>query len=457
MRTRIVVAVVTAVLFAGACGNASSPKTAAVPSTKPGAPPVTEVSGAALKENVPLTGVPGVTNDAIKVAVITAGTNPLAGDFTRFTDGVQAYFDMVNASGGIYGRKLEISSKRDDNFINDEQTVKTSLVEDHAFAMFVSTPLFGGAPDLAATNPPMPTFMWNINAEFAGKPNLFGNVGANCFACASQIWPYIAREEHFTNVAVLAYGGITASKSYAAGVKASFAKYPSAKIAYFDQGLQIGQPDVSAEVGAMKKKHVQLVFTSLDQTETLIIGKEMQKQHLDAVQFVNNLYDPQFIHDNAQYLEGDFVAPQFAALEATPLMPVEQDFVKWMTTDGKPISELAGYGWIAALQLAHGLKLAGPRFSQQSVVEKLNQDTHFDADGMIVPIDWTKQHNDPSGPNGRVNKYAGDYPCLSPVRVHDGKFVSVFTKPGKPFLCMTGGHNAPTLTQTPTYVTFAPS
>ncbi len=183
----------------------------------------------------------------------------------------------------------------------------------------------------------------------------------------------------------------------------------------------------------------------------------MQKQHLNAVQFVNNLYDPQFVKANAQYLEGDFVAPQFAAFESTPLPPVEQDFITWMQKDGKPISELPGYGWIAALEFVHGLKLAGPRFSQQSVVDKLNEDKHFDADGMIVPIDWTKQHNDPSGPNGTSDQYAGDYPCLSPVRIHDGKFVSVFTKPGKPFVCMVGGRNAPTLTKTPTYMSFAPS
>ena len=415
------------------------------------------MSGAALKQNVHLSGVPGVTDDAISVAVITAGTNPLAGDFRRFVDGVQAYFDMVNASGGIYGRKLVIGAKRDDNFVNNEQTVKASLVEDHAFATFVSTPLFGGAPDLAATNPAMPTFVWNINAEFAGKPNLFGNVGANCFACASQLWPYIAREEGIKNVAVLAYGAITASKNYANGVKASFAKYPSAKIAYFDPNLQIGQANVSAEVGEMKKRHVQLVFTSLDQTETLIIGKEMQKQHLDAVQFVNNLYDPQFVRDNAQYLEGYFVAPQFAALESTPLMPVEQDFIEWMGKNDKPIAELPGYGWIAALQLVHGLQARRPELLPEAPHRlaqpghALRRRRHDRADR----LDQTAQR--PSGPHGTSNKYAGDYPCLSPVRIRDGKFVPVFPKPGKPFICMTGGRNAPKLTEQATYESFAPS
>ena len=421
----------------------------------PGAPPITEASGATLQKNIPLTGVQGVTNTQISVAVITAGTNPLAGDYTRFVDGVQAYFDMINSEGGIYGRKLVISAKHDDQFVNDEQVVKASLAEDHVFATFIATALFGGAPDLAVSNPLMPTFTWNINQEFAGKPNLFGSVGAICFACKGQIYPYVAQQEHFTRVAVLGYGAIAASKNAAAGFKASFEKYPSAKVVYFDPSLQIGQLDVSAEVSKMKDKKVQLVFTAIDQRETLIVAKEMAKQHLDAVQFVNNLYDPAFVHDNAQYLEGDFVAPQFAALENTPQLPVEQEFVTWMRKSGRSVSEIPGYGWISALQFVHGLKLAGPNFSQQKLIDSLNQATHFDADGMIVPIDWTKQHNDPAGPNRTANQYAGKYQCISLTRVHNGKFVPVLTLPGKPWVCMVGGPNASTLTKNATYENFA--
>jgi branched-chain amino acid transport system substrate-binding protein len=442
-------------LLAVACGNAGSSKPIVVPTTKPGAPPISEVSGAALHRNIPLTAVQGVTNTQINVAVITAGTNPLAGDYTRFADGIQAYFDMINAEGGIYGRKLVISSEHDDQFVNDEQTVKASLAQDHVFATFIATALFTGAPDIAASNPAMPTFMWNINQEFAGIRNLFGSMGAICFTCQSQLDPYIAQQEHISRVAVLAYGGIAASKNYAEGVKASFAKYPSANVAYFDPNLQVAQADLSGEVAQMKQKHVQLVFTSIDQNETLILGKEIAKQHLDAVQYVNNLYDPQFVHDNARYLEGDLVAPQFAALENTPQPPVEQEFVKWMGKSGKPVSELPGYGWIDALQFVEGLKLAGPNFSQPKVIDSLNQDTHFDADGMIVPIDWTKQHNEPGGPNGTANQYAGKYQCVSLTEVHDGKFVPLLTEPGKPWVCMSGGPNAPTLTRNATYANFA--
>src|SRR5207244_733945 len=212
-------------------------------------------------------------------------------------------FNKVNAEGGIYGRKLVITANHNDGFINNQSTVKSSLPQDHAFATFIATPLFYGAPDLAASQPPMPTFTWNINQEFAGKPNFFANLGALCFTCKGQINPFIAREAGLKRVAVLAYSAPAASPQCAKGIKGSFQQYPSATVAYYDTNIPLGSADLSAQVSQMKQKNVQLVFTCMDQREVVILAKEMAKQHLNAVQALPNLYDPQFVQANAQYLE----------------------------------------------------------------------------------------------------------------------------------------------------------
>jgi ABC-type branched-subunit amino acid transport system substrate-binding protein len=459
MRSRILAAGAVVALLTVACGNAGSSSKSSIPTTQPGAPPITEVTGADLQKNVPLTGVQGVTDKEIKVAVITAGSNPLAGDYTTYVDGIQAYFDMINSEGGIYGRKLVISANRNDGFANNQQTVKQSLAEDHAFATFIASPLFTGAANIGASKPQMPTFIWNINQEFAGKPNMFGNVGALCFTCVGQGLPFLAQSQGITKVAALAYGSPAASKNCAAGIKNSFTKYPSAKVVYFDDNLQLAQPDLSAQVSQMKEKGVQLIATCIDQAETLILAKELAKQHLDAVQNLPNSYDPKFAADNAQYFEGSFVAPQFASFEYKPLLPTQEQFIEWMGKLNKRVFEIPAYGWINALQLVHGLKLAGPEFSQQKLIDSLNQDTAFDAEGMIPPIDWTRQHNDPAGPNGTTNtEVSGKYICASTVTIHDGKFVPLDDVPeGKQFICMTGGANSPTLTETPEYMRFGPS
>ncbi len=309
MRSRILAVGAVVALLTVACGNAGSDKPVVTPTTDPGAPPITEASGADLQKNVPLSGVQGVTDTEIKVAVITAGSNPLAGDYTTFKDGIQAYFDMINDQGGIYGRKLVISADRNDGFVNNQQTVKTSLANDKAFATFIASPLFYGANDIAKSKPQMPTFIWNINQEFAGKPNIFGNVGALCFACKGQGLPFLAQSQGFTKVAVLAYGSPAASKKCAAGVKQSFEAYPSADVVYFDDNLQLGQADVSAQVSQMKDKGVQLISTCVDQRETLILAKELAKQHVDAVQQLPNSYDPRFVGRQRAVFRGQLRRP----------------------------------------------------------------------------------------------------------------------------------------------------
>src|SRR4029078_2159557 len=106
-----------------------------------------------------------------------------------------------------------------------------------------------------------------------------------------------------------------------------------------------------------------------------------------------------------------------------------------------------------------GWSLAAPDCSHKTFIDSLNQDTAFDAEGMIEPIDWSIQHNDPTGPNGTTNeKVAGKYICASTVKIHDGKFVPLPEVPaGKQWICMTGGDNAATRTKTPGDMRFGPS
>ena len=79
---------------------------------RPGGANVTEVTGADLQKNVSVSA-PGVTDKQIDVAVITAKTNILGGHYGEYADGIQEYFDYVNAPmsegglGGIYGRQAE--------------------------------------------------------------------------------------------------------------------------------------------------------------------------------------------------------------------------------------------------------------------------------------------------------------------------------------------------------------
>lgn len=71
--------------------------------------------------------------DQILVPVISVTNNP-QGSFAALADGVRAYFAMVNAGGGIYGRQLKLTKVRDDQLGNNRQTVQAALPQDNAFA-----------------------------------------------------------------------------------------------------------------------------------------------------------------------------------------------------------------------------------------------------------------------------------------------------------------------------------
>jgi len=98
---RLLIGVVVLVcVTATACGNSksqnSSPTTSPLSNT-----PLTTASAADLTKNVPRPGVKGVTDSTIRVAVITAKTNPIGGRYHEFIDGIKAYFKVINDAGGI--------------------------------------------------------------------------------------------------------------------------------------------------------------------------------------------------------------------------------------------------------------------------------------------------------------------------------------------------------------------
>jgi branched-chain amino acid transport system substrate-binding protein len=89
---------------------------------------------------------PGIT----ATSVLLGGTVPLTGEAAAFgtvAPGAKAYFDYVNAKGGVYGRKIEY--RYYDDAYNPAQTVQLTrklVEEDHVFAIFGSV---GTANNLA--------------------------------------------------------------------------------------------------------------------------------------------------------------------------------------------------------------------------------------------------------------------------------------------------------------------
>src|SRR5690242_10887828 len=106
MRSRsFFAAAIVLTMLAAACSNTSTGK-AAPTTADTGKTSNTTANAQDLTKKVPRPGVSGVTDSEIRVAVITAKTNPLGGKYHEYIDGIKAYFKTINDKGGIYGRQL---------------------------------------------------------------------------------------------------------------------------------------------------------------------------------------------------------------------------------------------------------------------------------------------------------------------------------------------------------------
>lgn len=381
-------------------------------------------------QQFPPVNQPGVTQTEINVGGVVSKTNPLGGDYASAFDGVQAYFNMVNASKdkGIYGRKLNLTSKRDDQVGMGRQEVQGLISEDNVFAVLpVAVLLFTGADLLGQSG--IPTFGWNINAEWgseqaAGPPNLFGEKGSFlCFTCPTQTLPWLAQKLKTKKVGLLAYQ-VPQSADCAKGVQATFDKYPSAKVEFVDTSLAFGVTDLSSDVSQMKDKGVDLVTTCMDNNGTLTLAKEMKKQGMDAVQYLPNAYNQKFISENAPFFQGSYALTFFTPFEVKQKPKGLKDFQKWMKKGGFEQNENSMAGWINADQFVTGLKGAGPDFTRQKVIDAINAEKNFTAHGLLAGLDWSVVHQ-ADQPEG----------CTVLSKIENGKFVPSFGQPGKPFVC----------------------
>ncbi len=383
-------------------------------------------------------GAPGITPTEIDVGSLATETGSFSAGFGEIVDGVKAYFAMINAQGGVDGRKLVLKYELDDtgNPTTDTAQARTLVEQDHVFAIVgVGTPLFAGAQYLAQSG--TPTFGYVVSQDWQNAPNLFGAYGSTLdYTTGASTTAFIANQLHATAVGVVAYGVAPQSKDAcqadANGMKALGINVPFVDVNY---NYFNGNPD--PDVLQMKADHVDLMLSCMQGKDNLAFANSFVQHGMNGVKEVwLNGYDRSQVAANPPLQNNQIYLLQHVPFEAAAAFPGKYPGMElYLKTMQKyepqwVYDDIAIQGWINAAQFVQGLRdvaKEGKPLTQANLIAAINKETAFTAGGLMAPLNWTVAHTQAVPPF-----------CSGFVQTVGGRFVPAFVQPGDQVLvCFT--------------------
>jgi ABC-type branched-subunit amino acid transport system substrate-binding protein len=377
---------------------------------------------------------PGVTATSIKVGAISTLTGPIASNFLAMVPGEEAYFDMVDAHGGVNGRKIDLAWNLDDGGspTTFSQLAHTLVNQDHAFAVAGVATAFFTPSYFVSTK--IPTYGYDVTGNWSPAPNLFAAGGSYiCYTCIDPAFNYLAQQEKAKSIAVLAYG-ISASSEPCEIAAAAFKK-DGLTVGYTDYSVQYPGTAISSDVQRMAQAKTNFVLSCMDVTGNVNLARAIQQYGLKTTQLWLNGNDQSTLNADQSLMQGVYFNIQHVPFAApTKYYPGLKEYLSAMHQyePNFEYNELAIQGWQNAALLVEGIKDAGSNLTQANLIRVTNKITDFTADGLTTPVNWESSHSRSTYPN-----------CSAFIKVEGDKFVPVLGKGHQVFVCFNASVKNP--------------
>jgi ABC-type branched-subunit amino acid transport system substrate-binding protein len=370
---------------------------------------------------------PGVTAHSITVGTISTQTGPLAGNAAPVIYGERAYFDYINAQGGVNGRTIDYKYALDDggNPSQFTQLAEDLVNQDHVFAVTGVASLFF-TPNVVV-EAKIPTYGYNVTANWNGPPNLFAAGGSvQYLASIAPYVSYVARAAKATKIGMVAYGvAASAAACQAADQGLTAAGYD---VAYTDFKVAYPGTTVGLDVQRMKQAGVNLVLTCMEVTGNVTMARAIQQYNFKTAQLWLNGNDQSTLDQNKSLMQGVYFYTSHVPFTApTSSYPGLKLYLKEMNKyePQYTLDEVAIQGWESAALFVAGVKAAGNNLTQANVIAQTNKLTSFTAGGLTVPVNWKV-----TGHNGHAPPYCGAF-----IQVRGDRFVPALNQGTSVFNC----------------------
>ncbi len=372
------------------------------------------------------TSTPSAGTPPIRVGIITSATSPVGGAaFTGPRDGAKAWFERLNARGGIDGRPVEVRQCDDGGSgVGNNECVHRLIDEDKVVALVATTALdYAGADRVSRARVPdiggQP-----IGAAYDTYPHLYGIYGSlaprdgtpgwgGALYGGTEVYRYFAHEHGARTAAVVSYNQ-AASAAYARlvarGLKAEGYRVVTEEVDF-------ALPNFRAVAADLKEQGADLVFDALDTHGNAQLCEAMDKVGAEVTAKVTNVQNwtstvPEDYKDSPRCRN---------ALWATGSSRNHEDTDQAAVREFREATEKLGThsqwqleGWAAAMwftEAAEACAEAGTSVTRACVDGIMNRSEGYTGDGLLIPVRFERL---PAPPKTRRT-------CLSVARWQDGE------------------------------------
>ncbi|GIE99040.1 ABC transporter substrate-binding protein [Paractinoplanes rishiriensis] len=344
---------------------------------------------------------PGVTDTEIVVGTHMPLTGPAAAGYSKIAPASKAYFDFVNANGGVHGRKITYKIMDDGyNPSNTQQVVRELVLQDKVFAILngLGTPTHTGVLDFLKTNRVPDLFVASGSRSWNQPDKYPGTFGFNPdYTVEGKILATHVKETHAGKKVCFLGQDDDFGRDSLAGIEKILGPVAA------KQSYVTSNPNVGPQMGALKAAGCQVVmlatvpgFTALSIGTAAKIG-----------------FKPQFVVSNvgsdpttlAKTLGA--AAPLLEGVVAANYLPLATDDANpWIQLYKKVNAQYNGnaefdnniiYGMSVAYLFVQTLQAAGQDLTREKLIETVEKGG-FTGPG-LVPLRFSKE--DHSGYGGQ--------------------------------------------------------
>jgi branched-chain amino acid transport system substrate-binding protein len=371
---------------------------------------------------------PGVSSNSITVGTISTQTGTLASNFSSLIYGERAYYDYINAQGGVNGRTIDYKYALDDggNPTTFNQLANTLINQDHVFAVTgVATAFF--SPNLFVESG-IPTYGYNVTGNWAGPTNLFAATGSVQYypAAAPQV-AYVARQtQKSPSIAFIAYG--VAASAASCLTEQNSLTAAGYKVSYSDLKVNYPGSTVATDVQRMKQAGSNVVVSCMDVQGNVTMARAIKQYGLNMTQLWFSGNDQSTLHQNESLMQNVYFDIGHVPFTASQSLYAGLKLYLAQMKKYEPAyaqDEIALQGWESAALFVQGVKMAGNNLTQANVIAADNSLTAFTSGGLEAPVNWKS-----AGHTGHAPPY-----CLAYIKVSGTKYLPTLNEGKNVFNC----------------------